>query len=419
MNEIVSGKRIGTEILMYDGTTKRVEDVKIGDLVMGDDNLHREVVSTFNGKDNLYKIEPTDSTKPYYVTGNDILSFRYNSKPALSQPTEKNPRYSVKYTKTFMDNSTQDNLSKVLMTSVNFAIKRHTEEIAKVEAENIFKVLIEEYYNTIYLHEVSVVNYIAQAKNLNRLLSSYRIGVEYAVYEEQTFNPYLLGMWLGDGTSRESSITNIDQELIDFMYSEAIRINMKLNVRKVTKTQTKAMTYSFVSPGKPRAGSNIFKNFLRDFKLLNNKHIPHIYKVNSRENRLALLAGLIDTDGYMTDTYFEITQKNKTLSNDIVFLARSLGFWCHIRPCEKGCTYNGVKRNGNYHRISFGGYGLHEIPTLLPRKQMAERIVKFQKEPLYYRTILTKEEVESEYYGFKFEGQNQRFLLSDFTVSHS
>jgi intein/homing endonuclease len=64
--------------------------------------------------------------------------------------------------------------------------------------------------------------------------------------------------------------------------------------------------------------------------MINNKHIPHIYKCNSSENRLKLLAGLIDSDGHLIKNGgYEFTQKNEKLMDDVIYLARSLGFSCN------------------------------------------------------------------------------------------
>ena len=46
----------GTKVLMYDGSIKNVEDVQIGDILMGDDNTPRIVQELYNGTDQLYKI---------------------------------------------------------------------------------------------------------------------------------------------------------------------------------------------------------------------------------------------------------------------------------------------------------------------------------------------------------------------------
>jgi hypothetical protein len=176
-----------------------------------------------------------------------------------------------------------------------------------------------------------------------------------------------------------------------------------------------SISYLFV-PTIKKKGTNVFKNFLDTNKLINNKHIPHNYLINTRKNRLSLLAGLIDTDGYYGLSYYEIYQKNKRLANDIVFLARSLGFWCHIKEVKKGCMYKDVMRMGIYQRITFGGDHLEDIPTLLPRKIAEARTTRRQKDALHHKFIIT-EDIENDYYEFEISG-NHRYLMADFTVTH-
>jgi hypothetical protein len=140
-----------------------------------------------------------------------------------------------------------------------------------------------------------------------------------------------------------------------------------------------------------------------------NKHIPDEYKINSGDVRLKVLAGLIDTDGhYANESFYEITQKNKRIADDIVFLARSLGFWCHIRPIEKGCWYKEEYKKGVYQKVTLGGIGLDDIPVLLPRKK-----AKKQKNFLY--TKFSVEEIgEKEIITFTFKKRPGRYLLENF-----
>jgi len=83
------GKCLGkdTPILMYDGTIKMVQDVKIGDVLMGDDSNPRNVLSTTTGREQLYKVhelshrnnnnyETTTETTSYIVNESHILSLK-------------------------------------------------------------------------------------------------------------------------------------------------------------------------------------------------------------------------------------------------------------------------------------------------------------------------------------------------------
>lgn len=70
-----SGKCLknGTKVLMYDNSLKNVENVEIGDLLLGPDGRPRKVLSTFSGYGQLYKIKQIDGIA-YYVNENHVLS---------------------------------------------------------------------------------------------------------------------------------------------------------------------------------------------------------------------------------------------------------------------------------------------------------------------------------------------------------
>ena len=63
----------GTEVIMYDGSIKKVEDVKVGDLLMGPDSKPRTVVHTTTGIDELFDVIPKKGDK-HTVTGNHVLA---------------------------------------------------------------------------------------------------------------------------------------------------------------------------------------------------------------------------------------------------------------------------------------------------------------------------------------------------------
>lgn len=65
----------GTKILMYKGTTKNVEDIVVGDIIMGDDNTPRTILSLANGFETMYQIIP-ENGEPYTVNESHILSLK-------------------------------------------------------------------------------------------------------------------------------------------------------------------------------------------------------------------------------------------------------------------------------------------------------------------------------------------------------
>jgi hypothetical protein len=82
------GKCLGkdTPIMMYDGTLKMVQDVVVGDVIMGDDSTSRNVLSTIQGREQLYKVSEVYSdeknggvryeTTSYIVNESHILSLK-------------------------------------------------------------------------------------------------------------------------------------------------------------------------------------------------------------------------------------------------------------------------------------------------------------------------------------------------------
>jgi hypothetical protein len=61
-------------------------------------------------------------------------------------------------------------------------------------------------------------------------------------------------------------------------------------------------------------------------------HIPEVYMKSTVENRLKLLAGIIDKCGHMNEKRYEIIEKSEQLALDIVTLAKSLGFFSYSVP---------------------------------------------------------------------------------------
>jgi hypothetical protein len=277
----------GTEVLMFNGETKKVEEVKIGDVLMGDDNTPRTVQELYHDEEEMFEIKPN-----------------------------KGDLYTV-------------NLKHDLVlecTGYNEVLKGS-------------RIII------------SVNDYLQKSKTWqNRWKLIRSSGISWNKKAVQ-IDPYFLGLWLGDGTSASCE----------------------------SKTKDKLLS-SFKSYG-----------------LSNNKHIPFDYKINDRETRLQVLAGLIDTDGHLNcnGKMFEITLKNKTLADDMVFVARSLGFASTIKE-------------GTYYRVNIYGSGLSKIPTKVLGKQFKEEHENNKNHLVTGFKVIPKG--VGEYYGFSLD-KNRLFLL--------
>lgn len=136
---------------------------------------------------------------------------------------------------------------------------------------------------------------------------------------KQLVDPYYLGLWLGDGSSRRTGITTVDREIKDSIYSYAKKLKLK-----VRQDGDEYIITSSIRGGRP--DKNILLNHLKGYNLIQNKHIPPEYMYGSIEQRLELLKGLMDTDGcvYKNGT-ISFTTTNNRLATGFFQLCRSLG----------------------------------------------------------------------------------------------
>lgn len=118
---------------------------------------------------------------------------------------------------------------------------------------------------------------------------------------------------------------------------------------------------------------------LRDLRVWNNKHIPKCYLENSRQARLELLAGIIDTDGHASGGGYDICFKSKRLITDVITLARSLGFAAKdARYSPKMCTNApGGPKECEAYRSYIGGGNVHEVPVMLARKKLKPNTLRY------------------------------------------
>ena len=123
---------------------------------------------------------------------------------------------------------------------------------------------------------------------------------------------YSLGLWLGDGTSSSANFATADTELLTAFTDQGYR---------VTKHSAK---YCYGITGG-------FQTSLRELGVLNNKHIPDIYLWASVDQRIALLRGLMDTDGGVGSGSAEFCNTNYNIALGVKFLINSLGMKATMR----------------------------------------------------------------------------------------
>ncbi|GHS91907.1 hypothetical protein AGMMS49949_03090 [Alphaproteobacteria bacterium] len=139
-------------------------------------------------------------------------------------------------------------------------------------------------------------------------------------------DPYFLGLLLGDGCFRSSQLclTTSEPELIELLYETSKRLKWPLRIVQTPGNLSNAYYFKNFTSG--ASLKTHLKNLgLWDLKS-NAKFIPKTYLYTDRDSRLALLAGLLDTDGSLLIRFYEIVSSSFQMAEDIAFLARSLGF---------------------------------------------------------------------------------------------
>lgn len=125
-------------------------------------------------------------------------------------------------------------------------------------------------------------------------------------------DPYLLGVWLGNGNRTQATLCQYDQEVIQILKDRGFEIT----------NHSERNNYGVLG----------LLEILRENNLLKNKHIPKDYLNGSVEQRIDLLCGLMDTDGTVSKTgncCFDNTNEN--IAMDFKEIAESLGFKCTVK----------------------------------------------------------------------------------------
>lgn len=357
-----SGKCLakGTKVRMFDGSLKNVEDIEVGEQVMGIDSNPRNVLSVHSGIDEMYEI-----------VQNRGMNYVVNSQHTIS--LHRNLSKYRKFTR--------------LDGRERYRSYPQYDEIANIPLPEL-RLKSPKFFNS---------------------FSGFRKGFDLPS-KPVRLDPYFLGCWLGDGSATKAGITTPEPEIKDLVYKTAAQYGLSVNINY--NSNKTCPTYIITGGLESGGRTNQIQKDFRHYGLFEEKHIPDDFLRNSRENRMELLAGIIDTDGYHAKGFYEVVQKGERLSRDIVELARSLGFHCSIRKTTKGIKSTGF--SGEYYRIGICGE-IDTIPLKVPRKRT-------QLKPTKNKQLTHIDAINpvglGEYFGFELDGDHL-FLLEDGTVTHN
>ena len=377
-----------TQILLWDGTTKRAGDITVDDILIDDLGNPTKVRTTCSGIKNMYDVIPDKyNFMKHRVTDNHILTLRIRQHKNILICNHLDSKYN--YSVKFLNRNNMKIQEKYFVTDAEA-----NDFVNSFEDDDTLDITIE--------------NYLKLNKTTRDYLVLFKVAGINWEKQNVEMDPYLLGMWLGDGLSDGTGFAfPFDNEtLVDWEkwaeQNDAIIIKGKYNYLVVSNREAP------------------IKKYLTKYKLLNNKHIPNEYLINDRETRLKVLAGLIDTVGSVLDKGREISicqgPANYRIIEDAYTLAMSLGFSCGVK--QRFGEFTDYKKFGTYKELRITGSQICEIPTLLPRKKIISETL-LQRSSFMCSKFNLEEVGEGPYVGWQLHDKRGRFCLADGLAVHN
>lgn len=156
-------------------------------------------------------------------------------------------------------------------------------------------------------------------------------GVEFP-YNKTNIDPYTFGLLLGDGCFRHLNNKNTIYFTSNNEDFEIYKNIIPYNYIKYNSKYSYGIRINNIG--------NILKSYNLNYKKSEDKFIPEEYKYNSRAVRIALLKGLLDTDGTVTKGKIELVLSSRKMVEDVQWLCSSLGIATSNIRIKKTWYYN-------------------------------------------------------------------------------
>lgn len=143
-------------------------------------------------------------------------------------------------------------------------------------------------------------------------------------HRELPLDPYVLGLWLGDGCKDSGRITQeTNSKAWDILKQKGFDIG-KNSEKRGCNAETRTVY-------------NI-RGILQELGVLNNKHIPDSYLFADKNQRISLLQGIMDADGFYDKTHdrYVMTTNYKWQCDGMVKLLSSLGIKAQVNIQYRG-----------------------------------------------------------------------------------
>lgn len=146
--------------------------------------------------------------------------------------------------------------------------------------------------------------------------------------------PYMLGLWLGDGAANTTTMSSMPSDCEWFnARADALGYNI------LPTGEEDELKHQITKKGTNKASDDNFKKSLRAVGVLEEKDIPLDYLFAPAEDRMEMVRGLMDTDGYLDPSgKYEFSTCFPALADKFAWLLDSLSIQ-HTRTLKQGCGY--------------------------------------------------------------------------------
>ena len=257
----------GTRVMMHDGTLRAVEDVRVGDLLMGDDSSPRRVLSLARGREEMVWVRQSYGID-YRVNASHILSVKKSRSGTACEP-------------------------------------RGT------------------------VTDIEVRDYLARAPKWQNDHKGYKVAVDFPP-KDLPVDPYFLGLWLGDGKSDSARVYSQDPEVVEYLYELAETRGEAVSVYDAHRCPAYLVTRgrSSASRAESLQGNLRALGVLGDKRI---PHAYLTGSRAQRQALLAGLIDSDGHRNAGHGGTVGITQKNERLAQQIKFLCDTLGFRTSLR----------------------------------------------------------------------------------------
>lgn len=201
--------------------------------------------------------------------------------------------------------------------------------VSKINGKNIKNIVmttqeIQDYYEEMNLKYNNQIPSYLQLKIFNTKPLSIKD-------KTLPIDPYVLGVWLGDGHKQDNKITQEREDIWNEIKKRGYDIGEDVSQGGAGKASTRTIFG--------------IRKYLKELNLLENKHLPEKYLLSSETQRLDLLRGLMDADGYYNPKRkrFVLTTTKREQIDIAVPLLASLGIKPTVIECNKYCNDKIIK----------------------------------------------------------------------------